>query len=104
MNPMVYISRRATAKPGKIQDAVKWALEVADYINNKFETNLGVYTQRYGDNAVGTLYWVGKLESMAKYEELTNKLNEDEGYLTRIQEFVKLFVEGTTFDSLLDKH
>ena len=103
MNPMVYISRRATAKPGKFKDAVKLALEVADYINNKLGTNLGVYTQRYGDNAVGTMYWVAKLESMAKYEELVKHLNEDEGYLEKLQRFAELFVEGTTFDSLLDK-
>ncbi|MHA2028727.1 MAG: hypothetical protein ACW99A_15025 [Candidatus Kariarchaeaceae archaeon] len=100
---MVYLSRRTNAQQGKIQDALKWAKEMAEYINNKYETNFGVYFQRLGDNPIGTIYWVANLKSMAKYLELVDQLNADEVYLERVANAVSLFIGGTTFDSILEK-
>lgn len=100
---MVYFSRRATMKNGKAEDAIKWAKEVADYLNNKFGTKIGVYVQRWGDNPTGTIYWVGNLETMSKYLEFVEKINNDEGYIERLSNSVQFFVDGQMFDSILVK-
>jgi hypothetical protein len=101
---MVYFSRRATVKPGKFQDAIKWGKEVADYLNSKYGTKIGLYSQRLGDNPAGTVYWVANMETMTKYLELVENLNKDEGYLERLTNSIGMFVDGQTFDSVMDKH
>ena len=100
---MVYFSRRATAKMSKFQEAIKWGKEIADYLNNKYGLNIGVYTQRWGDNPTNTMYWVGNLESMSKYLEFVENLNKDEGYLEKLSAADSFLVDGGTFDSLLIK-
>ncbi len=101
---MVYLSRRITAKTGKFQEAIKWGKEMADYLNNKYGTKFGVYGQRLGDNPINTIYWVANLESMSKYLELVKQVSEDKEYMERVSNSLSLFIDGTTFDSLLDKY
>lgn len=104
LSPMVYFTRSATPKPGKFVDALKWAKETADYVNNKYDTKFNVYTQRYGEKPVGTVFWVSEYENVSKIEEIGNQLLEDQDYLKSLDGFASLFVEGTTYDSILDKH
>ena len=101
---MVYLTRRAGVKSGKFREAITWAKEVAEFVNNKYGTSFNVYSQIYGDQPVGTVFWVSKYESRSKIEEVANKLGEDQEYMGRLQGFAELFVEGTTHDSVLEKH
>ncbi len=100
---MVLFTRRSTPKPGKYFDAIKWAKEVADYVNTNYGTNLFVYSQRYGENPIGTIFWVGSFETTSSFEEISMNLGQDEGYITKIGPGSELIVGGTTYDNFLDK-
>jgi hypothetical protein len=101
---MVLFTRRTTAKPGKFLDLVNWAKELAVYINEKFGTDFSVYSERYGGNPLGTIFWVGSFESMSKYEEFGEKLLQDDGYMSRLPGGVEMIVGGASFDNILEKH
>ena len=68
---MVLFTRRTTARPGKFFDTIKWAKEIAEYINDKFGTSFSVYSQRYGENPAGTIFWVCSFDTMSASEDIT---------------------------------
>lgn len=100
---MVLFTRRSTPKPGKFLDAIKWAKEIADYVNDNYGTNLSVYTQRYGENPIGTIFWVGSFENTSSFEEISMKLGQDEAYISKGALGSELMVEGSAYDNFLDK-
>lgn len=100
---MVLTTRRVTAKLGKFLDAVSWAKEVRDYINEKYDKDFTVYSERYGENALGTIFWVASFDSVQAIGEFNGKLLADEGYISKLAAASDLFVSGTTHDSVLDK-
>ena len=101
---MVYASRRATIKLGKYQDALKWAKGIAEFLNKKYGTNYSVYTQLWGENPNSIIFWIGKYESMEQLLEISGKLNEDQEYITKLADSPSLFIDGSVYDSVLEKH
>ncbi|MCE7733812.1 MAG: hypothetical protein GPJ54_02970 [Candidatus Heimdallarchaeota archaeon] len=101
---MVLFTRRTTAKPGKYFDIIKWAKEIAEYVNNKHNISLSVYSQSYGENPNGTIFWTANVESMSAFEDVSNALIQDEGYLALLSKGIELYVGGTTYDNFLVKH
>lgn len=101
---MVYASRRVIVKMGKFQDALKWAKEIAEFLNKKYGTNYSVYTQLLGENPGNVIFWIGKYESIEQFLEVSGKLNEDQEYMAKLAITPTLFVDGSLHDSVLEKH
>ena len=92
--------REACVKDGKFREAVQFAKEVREYINNKFpDSNLRVYVRIFGE--MGKLYWVSEIKDLATLERNNGQLMADPGYLAILQKSFGLFIEGSGHDTLM---
>jgi hypothetical protein len=68
----------ADIRDGKAMAAIEQALKLANYVNEKFGTNV----QLMGNVAGPTyqLHWTANFESLAAFEEVYEKINVDPGY------------------------
>jgi hypothetical protein len=93
---MVYFARSERFVGRKAQEAIEWALKVADYVNKKYDTNVEVLMNVTG--AQTELHWFARGESVGEIEELFGKLLSDAGYKKMLEESEGLFVDGTLKD------
>lgn len=100
---MIRWQRSIQAKMGKMQEAIQWAKEVAEYLNAHHpETSVQVFTGRFG--TWNTIYWVSELKDLAALERWQAQFTSDEGYqkLGRKSREAGLWVDGSGFDSLME--
>ncbi|HUV63954.1 MAG TPA: hypothetical protein VMW24_08650 [Sedimentisphaerales bacterium] len=93
---MVYFVRSDRFVGGKAQEAIGWALKVADYINKKYNSNVEVLMNVTGVQT--ELHWVARGESVGEVEQLFGKLLSDPEYKKMLEESGGLFVDGTLRD------
>lgn len=98
---MVRFQRASRVSGGKFPEALKWAHEIAEYLNGRTPrpTKIQVFIERF--SAVGTICWVGDYESVAALESFQNELLSDEEYWTIVRRGADLFIEGSTKDTLM---
>ena len=93
---MVYFVRSLRFVGGKKQEAIEWALKVADYVTKKYDTKVEVLTNVTGLQT--EVHWMGKRESMGEFEKVGAKLSSDPEYNKILSENEGLFVDGTFRD------
>jgi len=92
--------RMARISDGKMLEAIQFAKEVTDYINNKYpQFPTRVYSEAFG--AVGTIHWFGECKDLATLERTIQQLFADPGYLSILSKAIGLFIEGSVHDTLL---
>jgi len=82
-------------------EAVQWAKEVTDYINNKHpDHEVQVFSARFGD--VNMLVWQVDFENLAALDEYQESFTNDEGYWEKVNKTTGLFIEGSLYDSVFE--
>ena len=97
---MVRFQRSARIAGGKGPEGIQWAKEVAEYINNKYQTQIGVHVELFGD--VGTVYWITDYEDLAAVDRVNKQLQSDEGFQGMVKKAPDLFIEGSVKDVLME--
>ncbi|UCF98163.1 MAG: hypothetical protein JSV89_01185 [Spirochaetaceae bacterium] len=93
---MVYFVRSDRFVGSKAQEAIGWALKVADYVNKKYDTNVEVLMNVTGIQT--ELHWLARGKSVGEIEELFGKLLSDPEYQKLLGETEGMFVDGTLKD------
>jgi len=97
---MFRFQRSGRAKNGKVLEAIKWAKEIAEYINSKYsQASFQVYIQVFGD--IHAVYWCMDYKDLATYESIRAQLLSDEGYWAFVGKGMEWFIEGSFQDTLL---
>ncbi len=96
---MVRFQRTGSINQDKADEAVQWALKVAEYINKQFpEATLTVFLNRFGvQNAI---HWVADFKQLADLDAYQLKIGADEGYKNLVKETTGLF--GEISDSVIN--
>ncbi len=82
---MITLVRSATLQQGAaIEAAVEWAVKGAMYLNENLGTNTQV--QQNVGGPVLQLHWVTTLENLAQLDELFQKMQADEGFVSLLTE------------------
>jgi hypothetical protein len=93
---MVYFVRSFRFVGAKAQEAIGWALKVAEYINNKYNSNVEVLLNVTGIQS--EVHWMAHGKSVGEIEQLFGKLLSDPEYKKILAENAGLFVDGTLRD------
>jgi hypothetical protein len=93
---MVYFVRSFRFVGAKAQEAIGWALKVADYINKKYNSNVEVLLNVTGVQS--EIHWMAHGKSVGEIEHLFGKLLSDPEYKKILDENAGLFVDGTLRD------
>ena len=97
---MIRFQRSVRPRNGKIPEAVAWAKEVAQYLNERYGVGqVEVYTQRFGP--VGTIHWVMDFRDLEALDALSRQLRQDDAYVTLVKRGDCLTVDGTAHDMVL---
>jgi len=97
---MIRFVRSAKVSRGKLPEAIKWAKEVAEYINTKDPVpTIRVYAGLFGD--VNTIFWEAEHKDLASVEAALGKLTADPGYWTAVRKSGELIVDGSVRDSVM---
>ena len=92
--------RMARISGGKMLEAIQFAKEVTDYINNKYpQIPTRVYSEAFG--AVGTIHWFSECKDLATLERTIQQLFADPGYLSILSKAIGLFIDGSVHDTLM---
>ena len=94
---MIRYMRTARSMHGKGGEAIMWATEVTDYLNNQFtEVKVSVFTARFG--SMNTIYFYADVADLATLDQWQKKLGSDRGYRDLRRKAVHLFVQDSIQD------
>ena len=98
---MIRLMRSIQVNRGRRDEAIRWAREVADYLNRTrpAERPVEVFVEVFG--AVGTIYWVSDFDDLAAVEQAQAESQQDEQWQALIRRSVDLFVDGSMRDLVL---
>jgi len=75
---MIYFTRSADIKSGKLKEAFEYAVKIAAYVNENHGTNFKVLRNVGG---VGQqVHWLATYDSLAAYEAASARILADAGY------------------------
>ena len=98
---MIRFQRSLRAKGGKGREAAAWAQEVTTYLNGKFaETNLQVFTHRFGD--VNTFTWQADFDTLASLDTYQQAVAADKGYWAVVDKSDGLYLEDSIQDTVFE--
>jgi hypothetical protein len=86
MNKIVTV---ATAKNGKMREAIAAVKAVVEYMNSKFDLKNEAYVQLFG--TVGTFYIMGEIKDLASIQAVQAKIMADEGYWALVQRYADVW-------------
>jgi hypothetical protein len=97
---MIRFQREARVARGKEQEAVAWAKQISDFLNQKFpEAQVQTFTSRFG--SMGRVYWMADLPDLAALDAYQQQIAEDEEYWKLIAKSNDLFIEGSIEDTVV---
>ena len=96
---MVRWTRSAKVVLGKFPQAMQWAKEITEFANKKYKTQMGVYLDIFGE--AGTIRWVNDYADLGAFEKVRNQLLADQEYWKKLNQSAELFVQGSTFDTVM---
>ena len=91
----------ASMQVDKAADAVKWSIELSDFMAKLTGVPNAVLTSNYG--RWGQIAWLTYGSSLAQLEEAEAQVNSDSGFLKRLGKSEHLFVPGSGAGSLSRK-
>ncbi len=97
---MITYVRSAEAERGTVNDAVAWAVQVANWINGKFPDTT-VQVMRNISGSIHGLHWVLNAESLGEFEQIMGQIEADSDYQNMITEAREkgYFVQGSLQDN-----
>jgi hypothetical protein len=99
---MTVLLRQADVASGNAREAVRWARELADYVNEKCPgLEMTAYYEVYGLS--GRIYWIAEGDSVGAIDAEFEKIARDTGYQQRLGASLEqgLFAPGSVQDVLL---
>jgi len=97
---MIRHQRSGRAKVGKAWDVIKFAKEIADFINTRYApVSVQVYSEVFGD--LNMIYWQTDYDDLAALEQFHARLTADPDYQAIVSKGSDIFIEGTLRDKLL---
>ena len=87
------------ANSGKMAQAIQWAKEMAEFMNQKYKMQMSVYTDIFGE--YGTIRWFSDVSDLAAFEKVRNQLMTDQEYLKKLIQTADLFIEGSGYDTVM---
>ena len=97
---MFRLHRTGHVSRGKALEGIKWAKEVAEYINARYAPiSVQAYSEIFG--AIGTVHWYADYEDLATLERFNGQLLMDQEYQALISKTADLFIEGSFHDTLI---
>ena len=82
---MITFVRSVEAERSKVNDAVGWAVQVANWING-MHPGLTVNVMRNISGSIMGLVWVANAESLAAFEQVMGQIEADPDYQNMITE------------------
>ena len=100
---MITQVRTAVVHDGKLPEAVEFGLKVVALLNDKFP-DLNIQLIRNVGGPLYELHWVSSTETLASYEEVTKRIEADQGYQELVAEIrqAKVFVATSLVDRLYE--
>ena len=83
----------ASAIVDRMADALGWAVEMAQHVENVIGTPVALLTDVYG--SIGGIAWISVQPDFAGVDSASGKLSADSGYLAKVADSKGLFVEGS---------
>jgi hypothetical protein len=83
----------ATAIVDRMADAVGWAVEIAQHVENVIGTPVAVLTDVFG--TMGGVAWISSQPDATAADAARGKINADGDYLSKIAGSKGLFIEGS---------
>jgi hypothetical protein len=83
----------ATAIVDRLADAVGWAVEIAQHVENVIGSPVAVLTDVFG--TMGGIAWIGIQPDFNASDAARGKLNADGDYVTKIAGSKDLFIDGS---------
>jgi hypothetical protein len=97
---MIRHQRTGLAKVGQAWEVIRFAKEIADFINKKYAPiSVQVYSEVFGE--LNTIYWQTDYADLASLEEFHARLIADHDYQAIVAKGNDIFVDGTLHDKLL---
>jgi hypothetical protein len=96
---MYLFSRSARLAPGRMAEAMTWALNITEKANQISEVPVTLWSRVFSPG-VGTLVWTAILEDLAALEATDTKLMADSGYLQLLDQGAA-FASGDPVDDQL---
>ena len=96
---MIRWTRSARITPGKFMETIKWAKDIAEFINKKYGSQVTVYLDSFGE--FGTIRWFADSADLASLEKLQHQLNADHEYLQKVLQGADLVMPGSVFDTVM---
>lgn len=93
---MYLFSRSARLAPGRTTEAMSWALNVTEKVNQISEVPVNLWMRVFSPG-VGTLAWTAVLEDLSVLEATNDKLMADSGYLELVDKGAA-FASGDSVD------
>jgi len=81
---------------GKYPDAVKFAKEIAEYVNQTYPVELGVFME-----TDGTIYWMSDYKDYATYGQVRTQIATDQRYWEIVAGAAEVLVDGSITDITL---
>ena len=97
---MITFVRSAEADRSHVNEAVGWAVQVANWINGKFP-DVTVNVMRNISGSVFGLHWVTNAESLGEFEQIMGQIDADPEYQNMLTEAREkgYFVQGSLQDN-----
>jgi hypothetical protein len=83
----------ATAMVDRLGDAMMWAVEVAQYVENVIGSPVAVTRDVFGQ--MGGITWIGVSPDVAAADAAAGKMAADSGYLAKVAGSKDLFIAGS---------
>jgi len=96
---MVRWTRSARIKYGNFNQGVQWAKEVAEFVNKKYNIQVSVYMDSFGEFA--TIRWFCDYKDLAVFEKLVGQLLADKEYLQIVGKGTEFLVPDSVFDTVM---
>jgi hypothetical protein len=90
--------RTAAIAPGKWDDALAFANQIAKYVKEKYGRTVEVLMPVGGDPA--RIAWLSNYESLAQFEAATAKLLADPDYMGMVAKNIAAFLPGSINDDI----
>jgi hypothetical protein len=93
---MVRFQRSLQAVVGKFPQAVSFAIEITEYVNKRYQTDLKVFT-----DSKGCIFWITDYPDYATFGEVRSQITKDQGYWEIVAKAEGVFIDESLHDTVM---
>jgi len=97
---MIRWTRSARIASGKYApQAIKWAKEIAEFGNKKYNIQLSVYMDSFGE--IGTIRWFCDFVDLATMGKALGQINKDQEYWQKVIQGSDFITQSSVCDTVM---